>query len=473
MASVTSSSGISTTLGSYSGVTSEDIEKLLAADAINKTRAENKITSLKAQKTAWSDISTRLTNFLSKVDALQKDDAYQTKKATTTNSSIASIVGTTEAPEGTYDLKVNQLATATKVTGSQVAQSSKTALNVSGQLSLTSSEVDEDGKPITASIEITAEDSLKDVAAKINSQSKSTFVAASIVDNRLILTNTKMGDKNFLIDGNAAEGLGIGSTATTTQGQPAIFELDGMKITRDSNSVTDVIDGVTLTLAKKSEEHVTLSLANDTSKVVDAVQGLVDQYNSLMSFIGDNLTVGDPSSENNKTGTLVGDSALTRLQTQLRNLITIPAVSGSKLTANKLGISTVDNDGTLGLDTTKLKEALAEDPAAVKSFFYASTKTKEADGTASTKETGYTLALKELANSYVVNTSANKGIIATKSATYDSTIKDLNKQITRFDDILAMKKERYITMFTKLDSVMMEAENQLSYLSNQFANTSN
>lgn len=282
-----------------------------------------------------------------------------------------------------------------------------------------------------------------------------------------------MGDKNFLIDGNAAEGLGIGSTATTTQGQPAIFELDGMKITRDSNSVTDVIDGVTLTLAKKSEEHVTLSLANDTSKVVDAVQGLVDQYNSLMSFIGDNLTVGDPSSENNKTGTLVGDSALTRLQTQLRNLITIPAVSGSKLTANKLGISTVDNDGTLGLDTTKLKEALAEDPAAVKSFFYASTKIKEADGTASTKETGYTLALKELANSYVVNTSANKGIIATKSATYDSTIKDLNKQITRFDDILAMKKERYITMFTKLDSVMMEAENQLSYLSNQFANTSN
>ena len=56
-----------------------------------------------------------------------------------------------------------------------------------------------------------------------------------------------MGDKNFLIDGNAAEGLGIGSTATTTQGQSAIFELDGMKITRDSNSVTDVIDGVTLT----------------------------------------------------------------------------------------------------------------------------------------------------------------------------------------------------------------------------------
>jgi len=124
MASVTSSSGISTTLGSYSGITSDDIESLLAADSVNKTRAQNKITTITAQKTAWSDISTRLTNFLNKVEALQKVDAYQTKKVTTSNSSIASIAGTTDAPEGTYDLKVNQLATATKVTGTKVADSS-------------------------------------------------------------------------------------------------------------------------------------------------------------------------------------------------------------------------------------------------------------------------------------------------------------------------------------------------------------
>jgi flagellar hook-associated protein 2 len=472
MASVTSSSGISTTLGSYSGITSDDIESLLAADSVNKTRAQNKITTITAQKTAWSDISTRLTNFLNKVEALQKVDAYQTKKVTTSNSSIASIAGTTDAPEGTYDLKVNQLATATKVTGTKVADSSTTALNISGQLTLTSAEVNDKGEAITATIEISSEQTLKDVAAKINEQTKTTSIAASIVDNRLILTNSKMGDKTFLIDGDAVEGLGIGATATTTQGQPALFELDGLAISRDSNSVTDVIDGVTLTLAKKSDEHVTLSLTNDTSKIVDAVQGLVDQYNSLMSFIGEKLSVGDPSSEDNTTGALVGDSALTRLQAQLRNLITIPSVSGSALTPNKLGISNVDNEGTLGLDTTKLKEAIAADPSAVKTFFYASTKTKAADGTSTTTESGYTLALKELANSYVVNTSTNKGVIATKSATYDTTIKDLNKQIERFDDILAMKKERYVTMFTKLDTVMMEAESQLSYLTSQFSTTS-
>ena len=62
-----------------------------------------------------------------------------------------------------------------------------------------------------------------------------------------------------------------------------------------------------------------------------------------------------------------------------------------------------------------------------------------------------------------------KGVIATKSATYDSTIKDLNKQITRFDKILEMKRDRYITMFTKLDEAMMQAESQLEYLASQFS----
>lgn len=166
---------------------------------------------------------------------------------------------------------------------------------------------------------------------------------------------------------------------------------------------------------------------------------------------------------------MAGDTALTRLQTQLRNLITIPSVKGSDLKPNDLGISTIDNNGTLGFDSEKFKKALEEDPSAIKDFFYEKTKSKDSDGTTSTTESGYTLAIKELVNSYVVNTSTNKGVIATKSATYDSTIKDLNKQITRFDKILEMKRDRYITMFTKLDEAMMQAESQLEYLASQFS----
>ena len=59
-----------------------------------------------------------------------------------------------------------------------------------------------------------------------------------------------------------------------------------------------------LDASKVSDESVKLSLTNDTSKLADAVQGLVDQYNSLMSFIGENLSVGDPSSRKQQDGAL-------------------------------------------------------------------------------------------------------------------------------------------------------------------------
>ena len=71
-------------------------------------------------------------------------------------------------------------------------------MNVEGTLSLTSSEVDKDGNPITVDIEITSEDSLKDIADKINKQSKNSSVSANIIDNQLVLTNTKMGTKILL-----------------------------------------------------------------------------------------------------------------------------------------------------------------------------------------------------------------------------------------------------------------------------------
>lgn len=473
MASITSSSGISSILGQYSGITSDDIEKLLAADSTRKLRAQNEISSIKAQKTAWGDIRTRLNNFFNKIEALQKTETFQTKKVKSSNESIASVEGTSEAVEGTYELKVKQLATATKVIGARVSDSSKSELDAEGTLTLTSADKDKDGNPITIDIEIESTDSLSDIAQKINKQSKETNISANIIDNRLVLTDKKMGERTFTVSGNAAEAIGVGSTAQTTIGKPAIFELDGLEMTRDTNKISDVIDGVTFTLSKQSDETVKLSLENDTAKLTTAVKEMVDQYNSLMSFIGDNLSVGDPSSENNTTGKLVGDSALTRLQSELRNLITTPFVAGSALKPESIGISSVDREGTLGFDEERFKEALEKDPELVKSFFYQSQKVTEEDGSSKTEETGYTAGLKDLINKYIVNTSSNKGIIASKAETFDAAVKDLNKQIDRFDSILEMKKARYVTMFTKLDQAMMAAEEQMNYLISQVSSFSN
>lgn len=465
MASITTTSGISSTLGQFSGITADDIEALLQADSVGKVKAQNQITTLTDKKTAWSDVKTRLNNFLTKVTALQSDNTYQTKKVTTSDATIASITGDTAAAEGTYDLKVDQLATASKITGTQLdVKNSKTAVGASGSLTLTSAETDTNGQAKTFSFDISDTDTLNDIAAKINKQTSSSSIKASVVDNRLVLADNKMGARNISVAGDAATSLGLGSGATTAKGKSAIFELDGMKITRDTNTVSDAIEGTTFTLSKVSDSHVTLSLTNDTSKTVSAVNDMVTQYNSLMSLISDDLDVGDPSKSDNTTGKLAGDSELMRLQTSLRNMITNPYVTGSSLNPSKVGISLVDREGTLGLDQDKLNKAITDDPIAVKNMFYQSTKSSV--GTV-TSESGYAADLSKMLNTYLVDSSSNKGIIATKSAGYDSSIKDLNSQIDNFNIMLEAKKTQYVDMFTRLDQAMMEAQSQMSYFTTQ------
>lgn len=465
MASITSSSGISTTLGSYSGVTSDDIEKLLSADTTKKVLAQNKITTINDQKTAWNDVRTRLSSLLSKVEDLQKAETFATKKVSNSDDSIASITTTADAAENEFNLKVTQLATTTKVIGNKISDSNKTALGIDGSFSLTNSQ----DKAFTFTVEST--DTLKSLTDKINAETKNSSISASIMDNRLVLTSSITGEHAITVGGDSADALGISSTtkASYTLGTQAEFELDGLALKSDSNSVSNVVEGVTFTLKKASTDSTTIKVTTDTDKTVQAVKDLVSQYNSTMSFISDNLSVGDPSKESNTTGKLQGDSTLRSLQERLSSLFTSSAVTGTSLKANDVGISLIDRDGTLGLDEDKLKKALSEDGNAVKNFFYQTDGAKSTiASTSNVSETnGYTAVLKKLVDGYLVDTTANKGIIATKAATFDLAIKDLNKQITRFDEILTMKRDRYVDMFTRLDQAMMEAESQLSYFTTQ------
>ncbi len=465
MASITSSSGISTTLGSYSGVTSDDIEKLLSADTAKKVLAQNKITTINDQKTAWNDVRTRLNSLLSKVEELQKAETFATKKVSNSDDSIASITTTADAAENEFNLKVTQLATTTKVIGNKISDSNKTALGIAGSFSLTNSQ----DKAFTFTVEST--DTLKSLTDKINAETKNSSISASIMDNRLVLTSSITGEHAITVGGDSADALGISSTkkASYTRGTQAEFELDGLALKSDSNSVSEVIEGVTFTLKKASADTVSIKVTTDTDKTVQTVKDLVSQYNSTMSFISDNLSVGDPSKESNTTGKLQGDSTLRSLQERLSSLFTSSAVTGTSLKANDVGISLIDRDGTLGLDEDKLKKALSEDGNAVKNFFYQTDGAKSTiASTSNVSETnGYTAVLKKLVDGYLVDTTANKGIIATKAATFDLAIKDLNKQITRFDEILTMKRDRYVDMFTRLDQAMMEAESQLSYFTTQ------
>lgn len=464
-------------MGQYTGITSDTIDQLLQSDEFRKTVIQNKIDKINTKSQAWTDISTRLSNLTSKLDVLQDEATYQTKKVTSSDDTIATVSGTSDSLEGSYDLVVKQLATASKITGGVVSKadgttkiSIKDALGYSGKLTITNGATDGSDKALTVEIDIKATDSLKDIANAINNAkdpsdstgTKGAGLKATIVNNQLVVSSEEMGDRTLTIGGDLKDSLGF-ANSQTTRGQSSKFTLDGIEMERNTNTPTDVVDGVTFTLKKADPtKTITLGLTNDTDKELSAVKDFVSQYNSVMSFLSEKMDVGDPSKSDNKTGALAGDSTLISLQSKLQSTV-LSGKSVNGVSASTLGLS-VDRNGTLSLDETKFKAQLAKNPNAVKDFFFVDTSSKY-----STEKTGtgYTADFKAVIDRYTSTKSGSEGVISLRKSSYQSEIKDYNKQIERITEQIATKRARYVTMFTNLDTAIGNLQSQFSYFQSQ------
>lgn len=479
----TGSISSSSYMGQYTGITSDTIDQLLQSDELRKTVIQNKIDKINTKSQAWTDISTRLSNLTSKLEALQDEGTYGTKKVTSSDDASATVSGTSDSLEGSYDLVVKQLATASKLTGGVVSKSdgttkisTKDALGYSGKLTITNASAD-GSESKTIELDIKATDSLKDIANAINNAkdpsdstgTKGAGLKATIVNNQLVVTSEEMGDRSLSIGGALRDSLGFGdSEVKKTVGQNAKFTLDGIEMERNTNTPTDVVDGVTFTLKKADPtKTITLGLTNDTDKELSAVKDFVSQYNSVMSFLSEKMDVGDPSKSDNTTGALAGDSTLISLQSKLQSTV-LGGKSVNGVSASTLGLS-VDRNGTLSLDETKFKAQLAKDPNSVKDFFFKDTSNKY-----STEKTGtgYTADFKAVLDRYTSTKSGSEGVISLRKSSYQSEIKDYNKQIERITEQIATKRARYVTMFTNLDTAIGNLQSQFSYFQSQKSSSS-
>lgn len=478
----TGSISSSSYMGQYTGITSDTIDQLLQSDELRKTVIQNKIDKINTKSQAWTDISTRLSNLTSKLEALQDEGTYGTKKVTSSDDASATVSGTADSMEGSYDLIIKKLAKSSKITGGVVSKadgttkiSTKDALGYSGKLTITNAAADGSDKPLTVEIDVKDTDSLKDIANAINSAkdpsdkegTKGAGLKATIVNNQLVITSEEMGNRTLTIGGNLKDSLGF-KDSKTEPGQSAEFTLDGIQMKRNSNNPTDVVDGVTFNFKKADESKtITLGLTNDTDKELSAVKDFVSQYNSVMSFLSEKMDVGDPSKSDNTTGALAGDSTLISLQSKLQSTV-LGGKSVNGVSASTLGLS-VDRNGTLSLDESKFKAQLAKNPNAVKDFFFVDTSSKYATEKTGT---GYTADFKAVIDRYTSTKSGSEGVISLRKSSYQNEIKDYNKQIERITEQIAAKRARYVTMFTNLDTAIGNLQSQFSYFQSQNSSSS-
>lgn len=467
-------------IGSYSGIDSSAIEQLMQAEKLPLVQLSNKKTDITAKQNAWKDINTRLNSLFEKLKALQNNETFTSKASKSSNDSIVTMTASKNAIEGIYNIKVLQLASNTRYIGKTVnaAYNAEGKIDLNKPLGINGSFTITNANGVSVEIKVNFDseantgDSLKDVVNKINAASKEiivdgkktegTGISATIIDGRITLVDEKTGNRTITLkgDGNSTlTNLGLNMAARKeVPGSEAVFTINDITVTRDTNSISNVIEGVTINLNKANlDEEVTVTISQDTSKITKAIQDFVDQYNSTMRFIEDKLSAGNPDSPGSR-GTLAGDSSLQRLHSSLRNLVT-SSIGNSNTDIkdiSQLGVTTIDKFGQLQFNTSKLTEALEKDPQNVMNFFTS----KNADN----EEIGFAERLKSYVDSFI---SSKDGIIKGKNESFDKTLKDLNRQIDRFNDRMERKEAYYTKMFAALDVALMQSESQMAWLQGQ------
>jgi len=208
-------------------------------------------------------------------------------------------------------------------------------------------------------------------------------VTASIVNDgsatpyKLVLTNTATGAAQAMqitVDGDAAVSslLSFDPTDSTSQGlsqtttaQDAKLSVNGIDLNSPSNKVASALNGFTLNLAQVGK--TTLSVSDDTASIETNVSNFVTAYNAMTQQL-QGLTNYD-STDPSKNGPLLGDSTASNIKGMLQRIVT-GALQGSSgfSTLADVGIN-FNNDGTLTLDSDKLKTALGKNLPAFASLF--------------------------------------------------------------------------------------------------------
>lgn len=417
-----------------------------------ETRAKSYTTKLSAYGTLQSSVSA-LQTASAKLSSLS---LFQGVKAASSFNTVLTASAGTTAAAGTYAINVSQLAQAQSL--ATTGQASATEAIGSGTVVFTLGS----GAPTT--VTIGANNTLEGIRDAINA-TKDVGVSASIVNDggispfRLVLVSSKTGAASTmsitvgggdvklkaLMNHNAVDPK---TMTETVPAKNAELTVNGLAISSATNTVSEPMQGVTLTLAGKGDS--TLTVARDTSSVTSAINAFVASYNSLLST-GAKLTAYDAEAQ--KGSALTGDATLRNLQVGIRAALTSPqsGAPGDFTMLSNIGV-TFQKDGTLAVDSTKLEAALSTNMDGVGKLFA---------GTA-TDTAGYGKQLSALALDLV------GGSLKTAADGVTSSIKRLDKQYDAMETRINATVERYRKQFTQLDVLMSSMNSTTSYLTQQF-----
>jgi len=393
------------------------ISSLMAVESQPLTLLQNKASTVSTEISAVGQIQSLTSTMADKARALSSASLWTQTTSTSADPTIVTAdTSTGTAVAGDYSVSVQQLAQGQTVTSTVAAGA---ALNA-GTLTIQLGTYTSDGAlPPTigfanatgsSAVNITigaGDTSLNAIRDKINAANAG--VSASIITDangsRLSLRSTTTGAANgFKItasettdDGNPATGLSAlnfdGSTGAAASqlslnqsALNAMATVNGISIESATNKLSNISDGLSLTLLKKSDTPVDVNVAADTASMQKAITDFVSSYSALQSYISlqtkYDASTAVAAGTARKDGPLTGDPSIIGFQNQLRAVVnTTSATSTMFARLSDLGVA-VQKDGTLSIsNTTKLTAALAH-PDELQKLFATQGTTNENTGIA-------------------------------------------------------------------------------------------
>ncbi|MED5526547.1 MAG: flagellar filament capping protein FliD [Pseudomonadota bacterium] len=395
-------------------------------------------TYYKNRLSAYNAISTQLTAFQDAVSKLSGSDAFKDYGVTQSDDSYASITADSNAVEGQYQLHVSQLASADQYALDFASETS--TVGNSGTLTLA---LGSDSFSIDMS-KLPAGATVADLRNAINGASDNTGIKASLVRTgtsvKLMLTSEKTGADNAMsisTDGDPALGgldTAIAGKSQLSKAQDAIVQLgadQSLTISSDSNTLDNVIDGLTIDLKKVQtdpSETITFSVGRDMDATKKDLNSFIDAYNTLIDTIKKYTTAADGQSP-----TLSGDSTSRMLQGQVRTLL-----NGADLSS--MGIKS-DRYGKLSLDEDKLGDYLEANPSGLNQVLG--------------NKDGLMDKLDTMLDSYV---NGSDSVFKTTISSTQANLDRLGDRMDAFDLQMQQQYNRYVSQFTQMQTIVSQMQ---------------
>ncbi|MBX2829556.1 MAG: flagellar filament capping protein FliD [Rhodospirillales bacterium] len=387
----------------------DTVDQMIAARRIPADTLESrieandeKVVALKELQTLVGELKDSMANLYGATSFDNSKNIFEAKQifAASDGSDAASLIGVTAtnaAETGSYAFEINQVASKHKLssdTQAVAAGADITGITGTGTFTVT-------GGAGSSTVTVSAGDTLQDIRDKINNIKDTTGVQASVIkvsdtESTLILTSTEEGVDNqmsFSDDtGTILQSLGILTDATTTNaanvidpGNNAEIVLDGITVTRGSNEISDLIDGLSISLydAEPGTE-ITIEIEQDLNQAKAAILAFTEAYNAVQSFINEKTFVDSTTGKASEDAVLLGntsvksiESAMQQIAGSFANGVTDRAGKDDYSVLAEIGLDFVAYGAnedpllskTIDLDEVALNEALLNNPSEVMELF--------------------------------------------------------------------------------------------------------